>query len=80
MKRHSALQTLSREHHGALVLALACTRAASSGSDEKIRAACERVVHQFETDLEPHFRQGGGSSASTAAGRRSGRTGAPHAG
>lgn len=57
MKRHSALQSLSREHHGALVLALACTRAASSGSDEKIRAACERVVHQFDTDLEPHFRQ-----------------------
>lgn len=57
MKRHSALQPLSREHHGALVLALACTRAASSGSDEKIRAACERVVRQFESDLEPHFRQ-----------------------
>lgn len=57
MKRHSALQPLSREHHGALVLALACTRAASSGSDEKIHAACERVARQFETDLEPHFRQ-----------------------
>lgn len=57
MKRHSALQSLSREHHGALVLALACTRAASSGSDEKIHAACERVARQFETDLEPHFRQ-----------------------
>lgn len=57
MKRHSALQPLSREHHGVLVLTLACTRAASSGSDEKIHAACERVVRQFETDLEPHFRQ-----------------------
>ncbi|HUX62424.1 hemerythrin domain-containing protein [Sulfuricella sp.] len=57
MKRHSALQSLSREHHGALVLALACTRAASSGSNEKIHAACERVARQFETDLEPHFRQ-----------------------
>lgn len=57
MKRHAALQALSREHHTALVLALACTRAASSGSDEKIHAACERVIRQFESDLEPHFRQ-----------------------
>lgn len=57
MKRHPALQALSREHHGALILALACTRAASSGNDEKIHAACERVTHQFKTDLEPHFRQ-----------------------
>lgn len=57
MKRHAALQALSREHHTALVLALACTRAANSGSDEKILAASERVVRQFETDLEPHFRQ-----------------------
>ena len=57
MKRHPALQALSREHHGALVLALACTRAASSGNDEKIHAACERVARQFDTDLEPHFRQ-----------------------
>lgn len=57
MKRHPALQPLSREHHGALVLALACSRAAGSGSDEKIRAACERAAREFETDLEPHFRQ-----------------------
>lgn len=57
MKRHPALLPLSREHHGALVLALACTRAASSGSDEKIHAACERAARQFDTDLEPHFRQ-----------------------
>ncbi|BAN34300.1 hypothetical protein SCD_n00451 [Sulfuricella denitrificans skB26] len=57
MKRHSALQPLSREHHGALVLALACTRAANSGSAEKIHAACERVARQFNTDLEPHFHQ-----------------------
>ena len=57
MKRHAALQALSREHHTALVLALACTRAASSGSDGIILAASERVVRQFDTDLEPHFRQ-----------------------
>lgn len=57
MKRHAALQALSREHHTALVLALACARAANSGSDEKILAAGERAVRQFDTDLEPHFRQ-----------------------
>lgn len=57
MKRHAALQALSREHHTALVLALACARAASSGSDEIILAASERVVRQFDTDLDPHFHQ-----------------------
>lgn len=55
MKRHEALKSLSREHHGALVLALACAKAADSGDAARIRDACERVVHRFESDLEPHF-------------------------
>lgn len=57
MKRTAALQPLSREHHGALVLALACRRAANSGNAEKIRAACGRAVRDFDADLAPHFRQ-----------------------
>lgn len=57
MKRHSALQSLSREHHGALVLALACRRAANSGNAEKIRETRDRAVREFDADLAPHFRQ-----------------------
>lgn len=57
MKRHSALLSLSREHHGALVLALACRRAANSGDAEKIRATRDRAVREFDADLAPHFRQ-----------------------
>ena len=56
MKRHVALQTLSREHHTALTLALACKRAAQSGSEESIRDACEKVRHVFAAELDPHFR------------------------
>ena len=56
MKRHAALQALSREHHTALVLALACTRAASGDGATRL-AACERAARQFEAELEPHFRQ-----------------------
>lgn len=57
MKRHPALLSLSREHHGALVLALACRRAANSGDAEKIRATRDRAVREFDADLAPHFRQ-----------------------
>ena len=57
MKRHPALQPLSREHHGALVLALACRRAANSGDAEKIRATRDRAVREFDADLAPHFHQ-----------------------
>ncbi|MHB0986367.1 MAG: hemerythrin domain-containing protein [Sulfuricella sp.] len=57
MKRHVALLSLSREHHGALVLALACRRAASSGDAEKIRETCGRAVREFDADLAPHFRR-----------------------
>lgn len=55
MKRHTALQPLSREHHPALVLAQACKRAAQSGEMEKIREACARVERVFAAELEPHF-------------------------
>lgn len=55
MKRHAALQALSREHHAALVLALACKRAAESGSEASIRETCTKVRHLFAAELEPHF-------------------------
>lgn len=57
MKRHYALQSLSREHHPALVLALTCRRAATSGDEEKIRETCDRVIRDFDANLAPHFRQ-----------------------
>lgn len=56
MKRHAALQSLSREHHPALVLALACKRAAQSGDMERIRETSARVERIFAAELEPHFR------------------------
>lgn len=55
MKRSKTLQPLSREHHAALTLAKACERAAESGAEDQIAAACERVIRAFADDLEPHF-------------------------
>jgi hemerythrin-like domain-containing protein len=55
MKRHAALQALSREHHTALVLALACKRAVQSGNQASVRETCAKVQGLFMTELEPHF-------------------------
>lgn len=53
MKRSSFLAPLSREHHGALVLA---KRIAALAPDEAaLSQMCERVVHMFQTELVPHF-------------------------
>lgn len=57
MKRHAALQSLSREHHSALVLALACKRAAESGDEGRMRETSATAVSSFATELEPHFRE-----------------------
>lgn len=46
MKRHPALQRLSREHHAALVLA---KRAQRLGSDPA------EIAQAFAVELEPHF-------------------------
>lgn len=56
MKRSAALQALSRDHHTALVLAKACTRAAESGDENTISAMCDRVELVFVEALEPHFK------------------------
>jgi iron-sulfur cluster repair protein YtfE (RIC family) len=55
VKRSADLQSLSREHHTALVLAKACERAADSGDAEQVGATCERAIHAFADELEPHF-------------------------
>ncbi|MDD2702245.1 MAG: hemerythrin domain-containing protein [Sideroxydans sp.] len=55
MKRHAALQALSREHHHALTLAKACERAAAGQDVSAIRAACQRVLQAMASELAPHF-------------------------
>lgn len=55
MKRHPKLQNLSREHHGALQLALKAKRAAMSGDQTQIDAMAAICVTAFYAELEPHF-------------------------
>lgn len=53
MKRAPALQQLSREHHGALVLA---QRIARAGDAAAIAALMTDIPQIFRDELEPHFR------------------------
>lgn len=55
MKRSPILQPLSREHHTALTLAKACERAAQSGDAALVKQTCQRVIHAYAHELEPHF-------------------------
>ncbi|BCK87536.1 hypothetical protein MIZ01_1320 [Sideroxyarcus emersonii] len=55
MKRIPALQTLSREHHSALVLAKACIRAAELDAGTAIAVQCANVQLAFTAELMPHF-------------------------
>lgn len=55
MKRSTALQPLSREHHTALTLAKACERAAQSRDEDRVVQTCRRVIQAFYDELEPHF-------------------------
>lgn len=55
MKRSTALQPLSREHHTALTLAKACERAAQSCDEGVVAKACQRAIRAFSAELEPHF-------------------------
>jgi hypothetical protein len=55
VKRHPHLEPLSDDHHGALVLARRCLRAADDGG-VGIPATWEDVRHRFARELEPHFR------------------------
>ena len=53
MKRRPALRQLSREHHGALVLALRITQARDATTVARLVAT---VPDFFARELEPHFR------------------------
>ncbi|WP_153146804.1 hemerythrin domain-containing protein [Dechloromonas sp. H13] len=55
MKRHEALQDLSREHHLALKLALHGRRAIASGDPGQITAAANACAEAFGSELGPHF-------------------------
>lgn len=55
MRRHQKLQDLSREHHGALQLALHAKRAVLSGDDTQIAASASACVAAFALELDPHF-------------------------
>ena len=55
MKRHQQLQDLSREHHGALQLALHAKRAAQSGDAAQIAVSALACVDVFPRELDPHF-------------------------
>lgn len=57
MKRHPKLLELSREHHGALKLALECKRSVEGGNEEEMMVLAQRIVALFETELEPHFQE-----------------------
>lgn len=56
MKRSSALQPLSREHHTALSLANACMRASQSGDAAMVRLACQRAISSYANELDAHFK------------------------
>jgi hypothetical protein len=53
VKRRPALRQLSREHHGALVLALRITKAGDATAVARLMATVPDV---FARELEPHFR------------------------
>jgi hemerythrin-like domain-containing protein len=55
MKRRQKLQNLSREHHGALQLALKAKRAAMSGDLTQIKAMATSCIAAFRAELDPHF-------------------------
>lgn len=56
MKRHTALLSLSREHHSTLSLAQKIIRAVDASDDASI-PALTKMVNDFESELEKHFRK-----------------------
>lgn len=57
MKRHPALQDLSREHYDALKLARDGKAAALSGDAAGAAACGAHAARLFENEMEPHFRE-----------------------
>ncbi|MGH0035311.1 MAG: hemerythrin domain-containing protein [Myxococcota bacterium] len=56
MKRHPALQPLSDDHHGALVLARRLRRLPEAMAPADLEPLAFEVRQKFEVELEPHFR------------------------
>lgn len=56
MKRHTALQSLSRDHHSTLSLAQKIIRAVQA-NDESAIAVLTEAVSNFHSDLELHFQK-----------------------
>lgn len=56
MKRSAALQTLSREHHNALVLAQRIAVAAAAAEEDAVLLLMAAVPAVFECEIDPHFR------------------------
>lgn len=54
MKRHPAIQQLSREHHHGLVLARRARRC-SAGSAAQVAAAWRTIRNAYHAELEHHF-------------------------
>lgn len=55
MKRHAALQHLSREHHTTLKLARQARFACDAGLDQAIAQAAQSIRSEFARFLEAHF-------------------------
>ncbi|HXC49657.1 MAG TPA: hemerythrin domain-containing protein [Candidatus Limnocylindrales bacterium] len=55
MQRISQLQSLSHDHHHALVLARRCRVSASAANEQRTHEVWEQVRVVFARDLEPHF-------------------------
>jgi hemerythrin-like domain-containing protein len=74
MKRHPALQTLSRDHHQALVIAQRLRRAGDHGAGEAQaafldfwRMECVAHFRAEEEVLLPHFAAAGGAESAAVA-------------
>lgn len=55
MKRHAALQQLSREHHIALKLARLARFACDSGNEAAILEASRTISEHFQEEIDAHF-------------------------
>ncbi|RIX44145.1 MAG: hemerythrin domain-containing protein [Rhodocyclales bacterium GT-UBC] len=55
MKRHPALQQLSREHHTALKLCRQARLAIAQATQNEIAACAETICRLFPHELNPHF-------------------------
>ena len=57
MKRHPALQAISREHHQTLSLSQQIIRAVKDNNLELMNELSEKVAIFSEQDLKPHFKK-----------------------